>query len=128
MSWRIVSVSSMSKLDYKMDYLVVRNREAVTRIHLSEISILLLESTAISLTAYLLRELDRHKMQKSVYSKLALTQTAADAIMEAVRKKKPARGTIQALMVTEKQYGRIEYIIGAHTGDVLDTDERFVEL
>lgn len=67
-------------------------------------------------------------MQKSVYSKLALTQTAADAIMEAVRKKKPARGTIQALMVTEKQYGRIEYIIGAHTGDVLDTDERFVEL
>lgn len=62
MSWRIVSVSSMSKLDYKMDYLVVRNREAVTRIHLSEISILLLESTAISLTAYLLRELDRHKI------------------------------------------------------------------
>jgi len=62
MSWRIVMVSSLSKLDYKMDYLVVRNREGATRIHLSEISILLLESTAISLTAYLLRELDRHKV------------------------------------------------------------------
>ena len=62
MSWRIVSVSSLSKLDYKMDYLVVRNREGVKRIHLSEISVLMLESTAISLTAYLLRELDRRKI------------------------------------------------------------------
>ena len=62
MSWRIVSVSSLSKLDYKMDYLVVRTRETTTRIHLSEISILLLESTAISLTAYLLRELERRKI------------------------------------------------------------------
>ncbi len=62
MSWRIVSISSLSKLDYKMDYLVVRNRETTTRIHISEISILLLESTAISLTAYLLRELERHKI------------------------------------------------------------------
>ena len=39
MSWRIVSVSSMSKLDYKMDYLVVRSRDDTIRIHLSEISI-----------------------------------------------------------------------------------------
>lgn len=62
MSWRIVSVSSMSKLDYKMGYLVVRNRDNTTRIHLSEISILMLESTAISLTAYLLRELERQKI------------------------------------------------------------------
>lgn len=62
MSWRIVSVSSLSKLDYKLDYLVVRNRDRTTRIHLSEISILILESTAISLTAYLLRELERRKI------------------------------------------------------------------
>lgn len=62
MGWRIVSVSSVSKLDYKMDYLVVRNQEGVKRIHLSEISILLLESTAISLTAYLLCELNRQKI------------------------------------------------------------------
>ena len=62
MSWRIVSVSSPSKLDYKMGYLVVRSRDTATRIHLSEISVLILESTAISLTAYLLRELDRQKI------------------------------------------------------------------
>ena len=62
MSWRIVSVSSPSKLDYKMGYLVVRSRDTASRIHLSEISVLILESTAISLTAYLLRELDRQKI------------------------------------------------------------------
>lgn len=62
MGWRIVSISSVSKLDYKMDYLVVRNQEGVKRIHLSEISVLLLESTAISLTAYLLCELNRNKI------------------------------------------------------------------
>lgn len=59
MSWRVVSVSSVAKLDYKMDYLVVRSKDGVKRIHLSEISVLLLESTAISLTAYLLCELNK---------------------------------------------------------------------
>ncbi len=62
MSWRIVSISSVSKLDYKMGYLVVRNKEKTTRIHLSEIAILILETTAISLTAYLIRELEKQKI------------------------------------------------------------------
>ena len=62
MSWRIVCISSVSKLDYKMGYLVVRNQEGIKRVHLSEISVLILESTAISLTAYLLCELNRQKI------------------------------------------------------------------
>lgn len=67
-------------------------------------------------------------MQKSVYSKLALTQTSADAALEQIRKQKPPQGTVQALLITEKQYARIEYILGERTGDVLDSDERLVEL
>ena len=67
-------------------------------------------------------------MQKSVYSKLSMTQNAAESIVESVRKNKPAKGTVQALIITEKQYGRIEYILGARSGDILDSDERFVEL
>ena len=31
MSWRVVVVSSKSKLDYKMDYLVVRSADTVKR-------------------------------------------------------------------------------------------------
>ena len=67
-------------------------------------------------------------MQKSVYCKLSINQTAADAVLETVRQNKPPHGTIQALLITEKQYVRMEYILGERTGDVLDSDERFVEL
>lgn len=62
MSWRVVAISSRAKLDYKMDYLVVRTEESVKRVHLSEISVLLIESTAVSMTAYLLCELTKRKI------------------------------------------------------------------
>lgn len=62
MSWRVVVVSSNAKLDYKSDYLVVRTTDNTKRIHLSEIAVLMLESTAISLTAYLLCELAKRKV------------------------------------------------------------------
>ena len=67
-------------------------------------------------------------MQKSVYSKLSINQTAADAALENIRRHKPEHGTIQAMIITEKQYARMEYILGSHSGEILDTDERFVEL
>lgn len=56
-------VSSNAKLDYKMDYLVVRTLDEVKRIHLSEIGVLVIESTAVSLTAYLLCELTARKVK-----------------------------------------------------------------
>ena len=62
MSWRVVAVTSCAKLDYKSDYLVVRTEEDTKRIHLSEISVLMIESTAVSLTAYLLCELSKRKI------------------------------------------------------------------
>lgn len=52
MSWRVVVVASNAKVDYKMDYLVVRTLDAINKIHMSEIAVLILESTAVSLTAY----------------------------------------------------------------------------
>ena len=45
-----------------MNYLVVRNAESAKRIHIEEISVLLIESTAVSLTAYLLCELSKRKI------------------------------------------------------------------
>lgn len=63
MSWRIVVIKNKSKLDYKMDYLVVRTEEKTTRVHMDEISTLLIESTSVSLTAYLLAELSKKKVK-----------------------------------------------------------------
>lgn len=63
MGWRIVVIKNKSKLDYKMDYLVVRTEDKTTRVHIDEISILLIESTSVSLTAYLLAELSKKKVK-----------------------------------------------------------------
>lgn len=62
MSWRIVVISKRAKLDYQLGYLVVRN-ENVTKIHLGEISTLLIESTAVSITTSLLAELTKKKIK-----------------------------------------------------------------
>lgn len=62
MSWRIVVISRRAKLDYQMGYMVVRNEE-ITKIHLGEISTVLIESTAVSLTACLLSELTKKKIK-----------------------------------------------------------------
>ncbi len=63
MSWRTVVVTGIAKLDFKMDYLVIRKREETIRIHLSEISLVMIESTAVSLTTMLLCELVKHKIK-----------------------------------------------------------------
>lgn len=62
MSWRTVVISHGAKLDYKMDYLIVR-QDYITKIHLSEIALLMIESTAVSLTSYLLCELTKRKIK-----------------------------------------------------------------
>ena len=62
MSWRTVVISSSAKLDYQLGFLVVR-MDAVKKIHISEISLLLIESTAVSLTAALLCELTKKKIK-----------------------------------------------------------------
>lgn len=62
MSWRTVVISSNAKLDYQMGYMVVRKTDTV-KIHLSEIELLIIESTAVSLTASLLSELTKKKIK-----------------------------------------------------------------
>ncbi len=62
MSWRTVVVSNSAKLDYQMGYLVVRREETV-KVHISEIYMLIIESTAVSLTAALLCELTKKKIK-----------------------------------------------------------------
>ena len=63
-------------------------------------------------------------LQESIYCRLIPNATMADAL----RRNKPEKGLIQALKITEKQYERMEYILGGKHSDVLDTDERMVVL
>lgn len=62
MAFRTVLITGRSKLDLRLNYLVVRG-ERETKIHLSEITMLILESTAISITAALMVELIKNKIK-----------------------------------------------------------------
>ena len=44
MGWRTVVVSKSSKLDYKSGYMVVRDSEETICVHISEISVLIIEN------------------------------------------------------------------------------------
>lgn len=67
-------------------------------------------------------------LQQSVYCKLAVNSTMADSLIDNLRKNKPEKGLVQVLKVTEKQFERMEYIVGKKQSEVLDTDERIVIL
>lgn len=63
MSWRTVVVTGNAKLDYKMDYLIVRKTDKTSKIFIAEIGMLIIESTSVSLTTMLLCELTKHKVK-----------------------------------------------------------------
>ncbi len=67
-------------------------------------------------------------LQESVYCKLLLNGTAQIIMAEAIRKNKPPRGLVQLLTVTEKQFSKMENIVGSFAGNVIDSDERLIEL
>ena len=62
MSWRTVVISQSSKLDYQLGYMVVR-QENIHKIYISEIHTLVIETTAVSITASLLAELIKQKVK-----------------------------------------------------------------
>lgn len=62
MSFRTIVITKRCKLDLKLGYLVVRDELETTKIYINEISTLILESTAISITTALLCELTKNKI------------------------------------------------------------------
>lgn len=62
MGWRTVVVNTHSKLAYVNNHLVFKNAEKTERLHLSEIDVLLLETTDITITTMLLKRLVDEKI------------------------------------------------------------------
>lgn len=62
MTWRTVVIESSCKLSYKNDYLIIRN-EDVRMIHLSEINTIIIDSTAVTITSYLVSEMLNRKIK-----------------------------------------------------------------
>lgn len=67
-------------------------------------------------------------MQRSIYVKLVLNQTNVAAAMKGLEKHKPNTGIVQVLTITEKQFSRMELLVGSVTSEVVDTTERMIIL
>lgn len=67
-------------------------------------------------------------MQESIYSKLVLNNETAKLVANQVRKNIPRDGLVQMLVVTEKQFGSMEILVGNLQSTYIDNDKRLVEL
>ena len=65
-------------------------------------------------------------MQESVYCKLITTPTVEDSIKALIRKNKPPKGLVQYLAITEKQFARMEYVVGENSSDVISSNDHLV--
>ena len=67
-------------------------------------------------------------MQESVYSKIAVNQSMANLIANRVRDNKPPKGLVQMFIVTEKQFSRMEILVGEVSEEYITDDRRLIIL
>lgn len=67
-------------------------------------------------------------LQESVYSKLVLNSQQSELLMKRLKAGVPRKGLVQALTITEKQYAKMEYIIGNKNNKIIDNEDRLVIL
>ena len=67
-------------------------------------------------------------MQESVYSKIAVNQSMAKLIANRVRENKPPKGLVQMFIVTEKQFSRMEILVGEISEEYITDDRRLIIL
>lgn len=67
-------------------------------------------------------------LQESVYAKLTLNHSITNSVKEKIYKNKPPKGIVQMLVITEKQFSQMEYIVGEKSTGIVDDTERLVIL
>lgn len=65
-------------------------------------------------------------MQESVYTKLVLNGSVAKSIITKIKNNTPAKGLVQLLTITEKQYSQIECITGQYHSNHIESEERLI--
>ena len=67
-------------------------------------------------------------MQEKKKKKIALNQSMATLIANKVRENKPPKGLVQMFMITEKQYSRMEILVGDISEEYITDDRRLIIL
>lgn len=65
-------------------------------------------------------------LQESVYSRLVLNYSVCEATIMALKNNSPNSGLVQVISITEKQYSRMEFIVGKEKNDVINDDRRLI--
>lgn len=65
-------------------------------------------------------------MQKSVYSKLALNGSTVDLVKRHLQNNIPPKGLVQMIVITEKQFADIVYLVGESRSQVVDSTEKYI--
>ena len=67
-------------------------------------------------------------MQESVYSKIAKNMSQALSVASKIRENVPKKGLIQMLTITEKQYSKMEMLVGEEDNEYITDDRRLIIL
>ena len=67
-------------------------------------------------------------LQESVYFKLTPNGVACDNVVNGIKKNKPPVRLVQVLRVTEKQFQKMEYVVGKKKNEIIDSDERVITI
>jgi CRISPR-associated protein Cas2 len=67
-------------------------------------------------------------LQESVYCRLMTTPSVEKSMRNLIVTNKPEKGIVQILTVTEKQFSKMEYVVGEYVNEVIDSNERLVIL
>lgn len=67
-------------------------------------------------------------LQESVYCKMMTSSSMEKSMKNMVHNNKPPKGLIQTITITEKQFVKMDYIVGEYTSDIIDSEERLIIL
>lgn len=67
-------------------------------------------------------------LQESVYCKMITSPSVENSVKNLIYKNKPAEGLVQILTITEKQFVKMDYVVGESTSNVIDSEERVIIL
>ena len=67
-------------------------------------------------------------LQYSVYCKIMTSPSMEKSMKNMVHNNKPPKGLIQTITITEKQFVKMDYIVGEYTSDIIDSEERLIIL
>lgn len=67
-------------------------------------------------------------LQESVYCKMMTSPSMEKTCRKLIYANKPTQGLVQLLSVTEKQFMKMDYVVGELKSDIIDSEDRLVIL